>query len=50
MSSPIQVPPLIIADGVSAFETQANDLFDVLKKQNNGVIRDSENGYSVQLN
>ena len=35
--------------GVSAFETQANDLFDVLKKQNNGVIRDSENGYSYQF-
>ena len=49
VSSPIQVPPLIIADGVSAFETQANDLFDVLKKQNNGVIGDTENGYSYQF-
>lgn len=35
--------------GISAFETQANDLFDVLKKQNNGIIGDSENGYSYQF-
>lgn len=35
--------------GISAFETQANDLFDALKKQNNGIIRDSENGYSYQF-
>ena len=35
--------------GISAFETQANDLFEVLKKQNNGIIRDSENGYSYQF-
>ncbi len=32
--------------GISAFETQANDLFEVLKRQNKGVIGDSENGYS----
>ncbi len=35
--------------GISAFETQANDLFEVLKKQNNGVIGDTENGYSYQF-
>lgn len=35
--------------GVSAFETQANDLFEVLKEQNNGVIGDTENGYSYQF-
>lgn len=35
--------------GISAFETQANDLFEVLKEQNNGVIGDTENGYSYQF-
>ena len=35
--------------GISAFETQANDLFEVLKKQNNGVTGDTENGYSYQF-
>jgi hypothetical protein len=35
--------------GISAFETQANDLFEVLKKQNNGMARDHENGYSYQF-
>ena len=35
--------------GISAFETQANDLFEVLEKQNNGVIGDCENGYSYQF-
>ena len=35
--------------GISAFETQANDLFEVLKKQNNGMAGDHENGYSYQF-
>ena len=35
--------------GISVFETQANDLFNVLKKQNNGIIGDNENGYSYQF-
>lgn len=35
--------------GVSAFEVQANVLFDVLKRQNNGLIGDGENGYSYQF-
>ncbi len=35
--------------GFSAFETPANDLFDVLNKQNNGVIGDNEHGYSYQF-
>lgn len=35
--------------GISAFETQANDLFEVLREQNNGVICDTENGYSYQF-
>ena len=35
--------------GISAFETQANHLFEVLKKQNNGVVGDHENGYSYQF-
>lgn len=32
--------------GISAFDTQANALFEVLKERNNGVIFDTENGYS----
>lgn len=35
--------------GISAFETQANDLFEVLKEQNNGIIDDTERGYSYQF-
>lgn len=35
--------------GISAFESQANDLLDVLKEQNAGVINDYENGYSYQF-
>ena len=35
--------------GISAFEAQANDLFEVLKKQNNGMVGDHENGYSYQF-
>ncbi|MBQ3490285.1 MAG: hypothetical protein IJA86_06825 [Clostridia bacterium] len=35
--------------GISAFETQANELFEVLKEQNNGVVGDTENGYSYQF-
>ena len=35
--------------GISAFETQANDLFEVLKAQNNGAIDDAENGYAYQF-
>lgn len=35
--------------GISAFETQANDLLAVLKEQNNGEIGDHENGYSYQF-
>ena len=35
--------------GNSAFETQAKDLFEVLKEQNNGVIGDTERGYSYQF-
>ena len=35
--------------GISAFETQANDLFEVLKERNNGAIGDNENGYSYQF-
>jgi len=35
--------------GISAFETQANDVFEVLKKQNNGMAGDHENGYSYQF-
>lgn len=35
--------------GISAFETQSNDLFEVLKEKNNGVIGDTENGYSYQF-
>ena len=35
--------------GISAFEARANDLIEVLKKQNNGVIGDTENGYSYQF-
>lgn len=31
--------------GVSAFEVQAKDLFEILKEQNKGVIVDHENGY-----
>ena len=35
--------------GISAFETQANDLLAVLKEENNGVIGDNEKGYSYQF-
>ena len=35
--------------GISAFESQADDLFEVLKEQNNGVVSDAENGYSYQF-
>ena len=35
--------------GISAFDVQADDLFEILKKQNNGKIRDHENGYSYQF-
>lgn len=35
--------------GISAFDTLSNDLFEVLKEQNNGVIGDVENGYSYQF-
>ena len=35
--------------GLSAFEAQADDLFDVLTKQNNGMVGDYENGYSYQF-
>ena len=35
--------------GISAFEAQADDLFEVLKKQNNGMVGDHENGYSYQF-
>ena len=34
---------------VSVFETKADDLFDILKKQNNGPVNDSEHGYSYQF-
>lgn len=32
--------------GVSAFETDAEELLEVLKRENNGPVDDSENGYS----
>ncbi|MBQ8174807.1 MAG: hypothetical protein IJ009_05330 [Clostridia bacterium] len=35
--------------GISAFDARANDLFEILKEQNNGVIGDTENGYSYQF-
>lgn len=35
--------------GISAFETQSNDLFEVLKEKNNGMIGDTENGYFYQF-
>ena len=35
--------------GKSAFEIQANDLFEILKDHNNGTIVDNENGYSYQF-
>ena len=35
--------------GISAFDVQADDLFEILKKQNNGKIGDHENGYSYQF-
>ena len=35
--------------GISVFETQAHDLFAILKEKNNGVICDTENGYSYQF-
>lgn len=35
--------------GISAFEVQADVLFDVLKEQNNGAIGDRECGYSYQF-
>ena len=35
--------------GISAFDVQADDLFEILKKQNNSKIGDHENGYSYQF-
>ena len=35
--------------GVSAFETKADELCNILKKQNNGAINDTERGYSYQF-
>ena len=35
--------------GKSAFEIQANDLFEILKEHNDGAIGDNENGYSYQF-
>ena len=35
--------------GISAFEIHANDLFEILKEQNNGVIGDTENGYTYEF-
>lgn len=35
--------------GISVFESQADDLIEVLKAKNNGVISDTENGYSYQF-
>ena len=35
--------------GISAFDVQVDDLFEILKKQNNGKIGDHENGYSYQF-
>lgn len=35
--------------GASAFETQADDLLEILKEQNNGTICDTENGYSYEF-
>lgn len=34
---------------ISAFESHADDLFALLKKQNNGEIEDQEHGYSYQF-
>lgn len=39
--------PLIY--GISAFEAKANDLLEVLKEKNTGVISDTENGYSYHF-
>lgn len=39
-----ELQPMIY--GVSAFEENADDLAEILKKYNNGEIDDSENGYS----
>lgn len=35
--------------GISAFDTKADELFEILKKQNNGSIGDTESGYSYQF-
>lgn len=35
--------------GVSAFDVNADELFEILKKQNNGPIGDIERGYSYQF-
>lgn len=35
--------------GVSAFEAQANELFELLKERNHGAIDDSEHGYAYQF-
>ena len=35
--------------GISVFETKANDLFAILKKQNDGPIGDTEGGHSYQF-
>lgn len=39
-----ELQPMIY--GISAFEENADDLVELLKKYNNGEIDDSENGYS----
>lgn len=35
--------------GISAFETEANELLEILKVHNDGVVCDTENGYSYQF-
>lgn len=35
--------------GLSVFEAQADDLLEILKEKNNGVISDTENGHSYQF-
>lgn len=35
--------------GIDAFKTNADELFELLKKHNNGEIGDSENGYSYDF-
>lgn len=36
--------------GMSAFESSANDLLKLLQSHNNGMIDNTENGYSYQFN